>query len=208
MNYKTDQEKFWAGEFGDEYTDRNNVAELIAIRTHAFAKIFSKTKGINSALEFGANIGDNLLAIRNLIPSCSFSAIEINSKAAEVLKSIPNTTVHLGSIFDFSPQVLGKHDITFTCHVLIHINPEMLPQVYSRMYDCSGKYILIKEYYNPTPVVVNYRGNTERLFKRDFAGDMMDLYPDLELIDYGFQYHRDYNFPEDDSTWFLLKKTK
>jgi pseudaminic acid biosynthesis-associated methylase len=208
MNYKTDQEKFWAGEFGDEYTIRNNVAELIAIRTHAFAKIFSKTERINSALEFGANIGDNLLAIRNLIPSCSFSAIEINSKAAEILKSIPNTTVHLGSIFDFTPQDIGKHDITFTCHVLIHINPEMLPKVYSRMYDCSGKYILIKEYFNPTPVVVNYRGNTERLFKRDFSGEMMDLYPDLELIDYGFQYHRDYNFPEDDSTWFLLKKTK
>jgi len=91
---------------------------------------------------------------------------------------------------------------------LIHINPEMLPQVYSRLYDCSRKYILIKEYYNPTPVVVTYRGNTERLFKRDFAGEMMDLYPDLELIDYGFQYHRDNNFPEDDSTWFLLKKTK
>ena len=41
-----------------------------------------------------------------------------------------------------------------------------------------------------------------------FAGELLDAYPDLELVDYGFQYHRDHNFPADDSTWFLLKKTK
>jgi hypothetical protein len=46
------------------------------------------------------------------------------------------------------------------------------------------------------------------LFKRDFAGEMLERYPDLELIDYGFVYKRDNNFPQDDITWFLLKKTK
>ena len=51
---------------------------------------------------------------------------------------------------------------------------------------------------------VTYRGHTGRLFKRDFAGELLDKYQDLELLDYGFQYHRDYNFPSDDSTWFLL----
>jgi len=35
---------------------------------------------------------------------------------------------------------------------------------------------------------------------------MMDTYPDLKLVDYGFIYHRDTQFPADDLTWFLLKK--
>lgn len=34
----------------------------------------------------------------------------------------------------------------------------------------------------------------------------MDRYPDLELVDYGFIYHRDNVFPGDDITWFLMEK--
>ena len=92
------------------------------------------------------------------------------------------------------------------CGVLIHINPDELQTVYEKLYESSNKYILISEYYNPTPVEVSYRGNLNRLFKRDFAGEMMDKYPDLKLVDYGFRYHRDNMFPMDDSTWFILEK--
>jgi len=207
MTFKTEQESFWAGDFGNAYVERNNIHESIGRRTAVLSKIISRTKGVNSFLEFGANIGQNLLALRNLNPNCELSAIEINEKARETLKTIPNTKIFGGSIFDFEPAELGQHDFTFTSGVLIHINPDKLKEVYTKMYECSKKYILVKEYYNPKPVEVNYRGHSERLYKRDFAGDLMDLYPDLELIDYKFQYHRDYNFPMDDSTWFLLKKS-
>jgi spore coat polysaccharide biosynthesis protein SpsF len=53
---------------------------------------------------------------------------------------------------------------------------------------------------------INYRGNTGKLFKRDFAGEIMEKYKDLELVDYGFIYHRDNIFAGDDFTWFLLEK--
>ncbi|MFV2092611.1 MAG: pseudaminic acid biosynthesis-associated methylase [Hyphomicrobiales bacterium] len=76
----------------------------------------------------------------------------------------------------------------------------------SRSRACSNRYLLIIEYYNPTPTEVSYRGNTERLYKRDFAGEILDRYPNLALTSYGFQYHRDTNFPADDSTWFLMEK--
>lgn len=88
--------------------------------------------------------------------------------------------------------------------VLIHINPDMLGQAYEHLYNAANKYVLINEYYNPSPVEVTYRGHEARLFKRDFAGEMMDRY-DLTLVDYGFTYHRDPD-PLDDLTWFLLKK--
>jgi spore coat polysaccharide biosynthesis protein SpsF len=35
---------------------------------------------------------------------------------------------------------------------------------------------------------------------------MMDKYSNLKLVDYGFVYHRDYQFPQDDMNWFLLEK--
>jgi len=32
------------------------------------------------------------------------------------------------------------------------------------------------------------------------------MFVDLELVDYGFVYHRDPVFPQDDINWFLMKK--
>lgn len=64
---------------------------------------------------------------------------------------------------------------------------------------------MVCEYYNPTPISINYRGHTDRLFKRDFCGEILDRYPSLQLIDYGFVYHRDPGFPQDDITWFLME---
>ncbi len=109
------------------------------------------------------------------------------------------------SILDWQPT--GTVDLALIKGVLIHIAPDHLPVVYEKLYQASHRYILIAEYYNPTPVTVPYRGHTDRLFKRDFAGDMLDRYADLALVDYGFVYHRDAMFPQDDMTWFLLQRT-
>ena len=57
-----------------------------------------------------------------------------------------------------------------------------------------------------SPVSINYRGHKDKLFKRDFAGEIMKKYKSLKLLDYGFVYHKDLSFPQDDLTWFLLKK--
>jgi spore coat polysaccharide biosynthesis protein SpsF len=91
--------------------------------------------------------------------------------------------------------------------VLIHINPAELPAVYDRLVASTGRYLLLAEYYNPTPVAIPYRGHAERLFKRDFCGELLDRHPGLRLADYGFAYRRDPKFPQDDITWFLLEKT-
>ena len=89
--------------------------------------------------------------------------------------------------------------------VLIHIPPKDLPIAYRVLYGQSKRWILIAEYYSPTPVEVPYRGHAGRLWKRDFAGEMLKQYPDLRIEDYGFTYHLDER-PQDDITWFLLRK--
>jgi spore coat polysaccharide biosynthesis protein SpsF len=125
--YKTEQEEFWAGEFGNDYIERNNSADLIAGNLALFSKILSHTDSIHSVIEFGANIGLNLVAIRQLLPRAELSAIEINRKAAEFLKTLEGVTVYNQSILDFSPDRM--RDFVFIKGVLIHINPDMLSQV-------------------------------------------------------------------------------
>lgn len=207
MSFKTEQENFWHGHFGNEYVERNTANEYLAGNIHLFSKIIEKTKGINTILEFGANIGLNLRAIQTVSPKVSCSAIEINQKAIEVLKnvvSINGGVVYPTSILEFDREEI--FDLTLIKGVLIHINPDELKNVYEKLYNSSSKYICVIEYYNPTPVKVNYRGYEDKLFKRDFAGELLDTYSDLNLVDYGFVYHRDNNFPQDDLTWFLLEK--
>ena len=173
-NFKTEQEEFWAGGFGDKYIDRNRDLELLAANTSFFAKIIERASDVRSIIEFGANIGLNLIALRSLLPQAEISAIEINSSAVRQLKKIKNIKVYHQSILDFKTDT--KRDLVFTKGVLIHINPEMLKEVYGLMYKTSKKYICIAEYYNPSPVSLSYRGEKDRLFKRDFAGEIMDMY--------------------------------
>jgi pseudaminic acid biosynthesis-associated methylase len=205
MSYKTEQEVFWAGEFGKEYIGRNKSEEYLASNLNFFSKAFSQSGRPGSVIEFGANVGMNLRAIKLLFPNIDLFGIEINKDAAaELADNIGKDRVYNGSIFDF--ETSRKYDVSLIKGVLIHINPEMLSLVYEKLYNSSQKYILICEYYNPSPVTVNYRGHTDRLFKRDFAGEMLEKYNDLILVDYGFCYKRDIAFPQDDITWFLLEK--
>ena len=42
MNFKTEQEEFWAGEFGDNYINRNSGKELLASNLNFFSGILKK----------------------------------------------------------------------------------------------------------------------------------------------------------------------
>lgn len=205
MNFKTEQEHFWSNEFGDEYISRNQSEQLMASNLHFFSTALKKAGKVSSCREFGANIGMNMKALKALYPNISLKGIEINEKAAEKLKlEIGNENVHFGSIYD--ADVTSQVQLSLIKGVLIHINPEMLSLVYDKLYQGSTQYILIAEYYNPSPVAIPYRGHTEKLFKRDFAGEFLDRFTDCVLIDYGFAYKRDPAFPQDDITWFLIEK--
>lgn len=201
--YRTEQENFWAGEFGNEYIDRNTL-DIVPARISMFSSILKSTRNVSSAFELGANIGINLHALHALLPKASIHALEINEKAVEELNK--NAWIHViqGSILDADVKL--KVDLSFTCGVLIHINPDELPKAYAALYNSSNRYVLVSEYYSPAPTAIAYRGEQNRLFKRDFAGDMMDMYPDLKLVDYGFIYRKDPNYPLDDLTWFLMEK--
>jgi len=205
MTFKTEQEEFWAGDFGTDYIDRNKGDKLLASNLNFFSKALARATNINSCIEFGANIGMNLRALKLLHPALNLNAIEINQQAAKQLSEIIDKGgVFNGSIFDY--PVVQDFDLSFIKGVLIHINPDELNAVYKKLVDSTNRYLLVAEYYNPSPVAIPYRGHTDRLFKRDFAGEILDQYSEMKLIDYGFAYHRDVDFPQDDISWFLMEK--
>lgn len=203
--FKTPQEEFWAGDFGTQYISRNDSSELLASNLNFFSKALKQCGQISSCLEFGANIGMNLKALKLLYPKIYLQGIEINPVAAKELADlIGSQNVFEGSIYDYT--VTDKVELALIKGVLIHINPDKLITVYDKLYESTNRFILVCEYYNPSPVTISYRGHPDRLFKRDFAGELLEKYADLTLVDYGFSYKRDIAFPQDDITWFLMER--
>ncbi|MDR3598765.1 pseudaminic acid biosynthesis-associated methylase [Clostridium sp.] len=202
--YKTEQEKFWAGEFGTNYIERNYDKKILAGNIYLFSQIVQYTLNVKSVIEFGSNIGLNLLALKQLLPDASYTAVEINKNACDILAENKWICVKNESILDYKSE--EKFDFVLSKGVMIHLNPNELDGFYNKIYKSSGRYICIAEYFNPSPVEIPYRGFLDRLFKRDFAGEMLKKFADLKLVKYGFSYHLDNNFPQDDINWFLLEK--
>lgn len=193
------QEQHWAGAEGNAYVARNMAGLPSAIAM--WADILRSIE-VKSTVELGANIGTNLRAIRQLVLGVETAGVEINANAAGMLERQADE-VFVESILTWEPP--KQWDLAFTRGVLIHVAPNDLPKVYDRLFRASSRWIVVAEYYNPIPVAIEYRGEKDRLWKRDFAGEMLDLYP-LRLLDYGFCYHRG-PFKQDSVTWFLMEKT-
>lgn len=203
MSYQTEQEQFWAGEFGDNYIGRNESEALLYSKVAMWSKMLRSAHSVRSVRELGCNIGLNLLALKRMQPSLALSGIEINPVAAEQARQLDVAQITCGTILD---EIQDEPvDLTFTAGVLIHINPDQLDNVYHNLVNNSRRYVLVAEYYNPAPTAIMYRGHADRLFKRDFAGDLIEKYG-MKLVDYGFVYKRDNWAPQDDITWFLLEK--
>lgn len=198
----TEQQAFWAGNDGDEYIGRNISETLHAANLEFFAQIFRQMGAApRTVLELGANVGMNYRAIQSLVPNVDFTGVEVNQTAVAQLASAGATAIH-SSIEEFDTE--EKFDLVLTKGVLIHLNPNSLEATYEKIVRAAAKWIVVAEYYSPKPVGVEYRGKQDLLFKRDFAGEILDAFPNLNLEGYGFAYHRG-PFPQDDITWFLLR---
>lgn len=207
----TPQERAWAGEHGDEYNRRcpgdeeaNFYLFERALSLGAVRPYFATPIRPSSILELGAGQGANLRALRRLLPKAELTALELNRQAADVLGATASCrrVIH-ASVLDWEPD--RTWDLVLTKGLLIHIHPTALPTAYQVIHQAAARWILLAEYYNPTPVELEYQGREGLLFKRDFAGEMLDRYKDMQLVDYGFVYKRAPQ-PQDDLTWFLMEK--
>lgn len=206
----------WLGQFGDEYTERNMPDEKnIQNRMQFFNGIFSVLPAIpvqgppKTILEVGANVGGNLKAIDNLYhvndSSVELHAVEPNLSARKILKTqdLKNFRLvegHAGKI----EADTASYDLVFTCGVLIHIPPAILPIALGEIYRVSRRFIVCAEYFSPEPREVEYRGHKGLLWTRDFGEMWLNSFPGLRCCGYSFAWKRFTGM--DNLTWFVFEK--
>ena len=204
--YRTEQEEFWAETCAEDYIKNNSDFDK-ELGCKAWKTMLRKTEGVNTLLECGCNIGRNIMFLNEVRPQAQKSIIEISRPAFDFV-SQRYSFVHAfnGSILesDFEPEAF---DLVFTMGVLIHIHPDQLLTNMSKMFGYSRKYILMGEYFSRTPVSIDYQGQQDKLFKRDF-GKLFITSFGVRLVDYGFLWGHVYDAGGfDDVTWWLFGKT-
>lgn len=164
----TEQEKFWGSDFGNEYTNRNRVNWLD--RVPFWTDIIART-GIQSAIELGANVGWNLLAIRAANPLIINSGVDVNIHAVDQARAI-GLDVFVGSIDEL---VLSRCDLAFTSGVLIHIGPAEIRRAMEAIVEASSRYVLAVEYEAEKEEEIDYRGHADRLWRRPYGKIYQDM---------------------------------
>lgn len=210
MSYSTEQEEAWAGAMGDAYGARHPSPLHAEANVWFFRSVFADNSvtqrdwPIQTILELGCGSGANMRALKSRFPKARITGLEINHHAlAGMQEENPDVTAVEQSVLAWQPE--ERWDLVLTKGLLIHIVPDFLPAVYAAIELAARRFVLLAEYYNPTPLEVPYRGERERLWKRDFAGEFLDRYPEFQLLDAGFIYHR-MPHPQDDLHWFLIQR--
>lgn len=207
MPYRSEQERFWAKTYAQEYIEKNRIFDH-ELGAQAWSLMLRATDGkIASYLECGCNIGRNIEQLKLVLPDAQPSVIEISKPAFKVVTA-RHQFAHAfnGAILD-ADFTDGSFDLVFTMGVLIHINPDQLLEHMRKMLAFSSHYVLFGEYFSRTPATIEYQGEADRLFKRDFGKLFMGNFP-VKLLDYGFLWGHLYDAAGfDDITWWLFEKT-
>jgi pseudaminic acid biosynthesis-associated methylase len=208
----TKQMKFWGGNFGRKYTDRNtfSLKELDSLyrcnsgvpRSKMNAMFLGKLDRDMRILEVGCNVGNQLRMLQKM-GFKNLYGIELNQYAVEqAKKNSNNINIIYGSAFDI-PFKDGFFDLVFTAGVLIHIHPRNIKNVLKEIYRCSSKYIWGYEFYAPDYTMKVYRGHEQLFWKTDFPKLYANLFPKLRLIKVK---HFKYLKNNDIDVMFLYKK--
>lgn len=198
----THTEELWRGHFGDRYHERPSATVESNTLCLCEPVLRCATMAAPTVLEFGAGVGDNLRAIRALIPRAQLHAVEINERACSMMPGY--VTVNCMSALEYKAPF--DFSLVFTKGFLIHVPPAQLPAMYDKLYESSGDLILIAEYFSRQPTALLYRGVEGALWKRDFADELMSRHPGLSLLDFGFWSRLDRLAPQDDLNWYLFEK--
>ena len=169
--------EMWAGEFGNDYLKRNQVQWQM--RLSFWSKMIART-GARSYFEMGANAGWNLSAIRAIDRCATVHGNDINTAACEQAQK---AGLHVVNLLDFNAACPGKYEMTFTAGVLIHVEPEHLTEVMQALADKSYRWVLAIEYAADQEEQIEYRGHTEKCWKRPYGKLYKDL--GLRVVDIG-----------------------
>lgn len=195
---KNETLEFWAGQFGDEYLERNRVNWLK--RVPFWQSILDKTNA-QSILEMGCNAAWNMQALRKVNSELAMTGIDINENALKEARA-SGFDVEVLPVHEVAEKFgHGVCDLAFSCGVLIHIPPENITPSMTAICNVSSQYVLAVEYESEEEQMVKYRGNVDRLWRRPFGQMYQKL--GLDLVETGTVGPED-GF--DNCRWWLLEK--
>lgn len=212
MQPSTSQLEKWTGEFGQSFTDRNNLTleEMDTRYTRDFGvsrsvmnrEFLDQLPRDSRILEVGANIGNQLLYLQAM-GFTNLWGLEPAEYSLDLARQrAPGMNLVKGTAFDL-PFKDQWFDVVFTSVVLIHVHPEDLPKVLAEIHRCTRRYVWGFENHAQTLTEVLYRGNRNMQWKRDFAKAYLDQFPGLKLVKQQlFKYSTDENV----DAMFLLEK--
>jgi pseudaminic acid biosynthesis-associated methylase len=204
--FNTPEEIFWKDEYANDYIAKNSEFDN-SLGAKAWELMLKKVKPeISSFLECGCNIGRNIYQLATVLPEAEKSIIEISKPAFNYVTSNFQFKLSFNGPILESDFEKNSFDLVFTMGVLIHINPDDLLKTMSFMNNYSKKYILMGECFNRTPVMIEYQGKVNKLYKRDFGKLFIENFS-VKLVDYGFLWGHIYDPAGfDDVTWWLFEK--
>jgi pseudaminic acid biosynthesis-associated methylase len=172
-------EELWSGEFGDQYVERNAGAG--ATRAPFWSEFLTRYPSPR-VLEVGCNVGANL---RHIDGSADAWGVDVNRRSLELLHTgLPRVNAGWATARDL-PFRDRWFDLTFTVAVLIHQPEETLPLAMAELVRTSRRWVLAVEYTAPDTTVVDYRGQRDAFFKRDYGARFRSLFPELVVREEG-----------------------
>jgi pseudaminic acid biosynthesis-associated methylase len=192
-------EELWAGEFGNEYRQRNRD---VGAGRGTFWNTLLTAHPADAVLEVGCNNGANLQWI--VAHSSQVVGVDISADALrELHERVPDVRTVVAPAREL-PFPDDSFDLAFTAGVLIHQPTSTLPAVIGEVVRVSRRYVLAMEYRADEEEEVPYRGQEGALFKRDYGALYRSLFPELVLVDTGFLGAES---GWDNVTWWLFDKS-
>ncbi|MGB8013855.1 MAG: pseudaminic acid biosynthesis-associated methylase [Terriglobales bacterium] len=211
---ETKQSETWRGDFGKEYSERNLLdppdLDEVYQRNYGVARstlnrdFLANIPRSASILEIGCNLGNQLILLKQMGFE-NLSGIEIHKEIVEGAHArVPWAKVVEGSALKI-PFGDASFDLVFTSGLLIHIAPQDLPLAMKEIHRCTKSWIWGLEYYAPQVTEIVYRGQSEFLWKADYARLYAENCPDLELV---LEQRLKYLANENMDSMFLLHRKK
>lgn len=173
-------EALWAGEFGDEYHDRNKADN----RNLYWAQIIQHFPTLpKSVIELGAGKGENLVALHNNLPDLKrATAVEINPTAIGHLRGYPFIEVREESAWEVDD--LGQYDLAIVRGFLIHVPAFKLNDVLKAL-GTAKKYVVMIEYMDQERREIPYHGHAGALWADKYAWKFGRMNPRWESHNLG-----------------------
>lgn len=209
---ENEQSEFWSKDFGNEYSERNNLNQegldklyldyFGITRTGLNNKFLSDLNKDMRILEVGCNTGMQLINLKELGFKNLFG-IDLSKAGLKTAKeNLPEASLIEASALDI-PFKDEYFDLAFTSGVLIHIHPDNVSKAIDEIYRLSNKYIWGYEYFSEKCEEIEYRGHKNRLWKNDFMKIFLERHPDLKVVR---EKKLKYKESENVDHMFLLKK--